>query len=43
METNSSFPIRSYYCSVEWLTTYINQVEYVQLLHNDDKDVASSV
>ena len=27
--------MRSYCCSVEWLTTYSNLVEYVQLLHSD--------
>ena len=43
METDFGFPMRSYYCSVEWLTTYSNQVEYVQLLHSDDRDATSSV
>ena len=43
METDSSFPMRSYRCSVEWLTTYSNQVEYEQLLHSDDRDAASSI
>ena len=43
METDSGFPMRSYYCPVEWLTTYSNQVEYVQLLYSDDKNVAFSV
>ena len=43
METDFGFPMRSYCCSVEWLTTYSNLVEYLQLLHSDDRDVASSV
>ena len=43
METDSCFPIRSYCCSVECLITYSNLVEYVQLLHSDDRDAASSV
>ena len=43
MEIDSGFPMRSCCCSVEWLTTYSNQVEYDQLLHSDDKDAASSV
>ena len=43
MKTDFGFRMRSYCCSVEWLTTYSNQVENVQLLHNDDKDAASSV
>ena len=43
MEIDSSFPMRSYYCSIEWLTTYSNLIEYIQLLYSDDKDVASFV
>ena len=43
METVSSFLMRSYYYSVEWLTTYSNLVKYVQLLHSDSKDAASFV
>ena len=43
METNSDFLMRTYYCSVKWLTTYSNLVEYVQLLHSDDRDVVFSV
>ena len=42
METDSGFPMRSYYYSIEWLTTYSNQVEYDQLLYSDDKDAAST-
>ena len=30
-------------CSVEWVTTYNNLVEYDRQLHNDDRDVTSSV
>ena len=33
METDFGFPIRSCCYSIKWLTTYSNQVEYVQLLH----------
>ena len=43
METDSSFPMRSYCYSVEWLTTYSNLEEYVQLLHSDERDAASFV
>ena len=43
METNSSFSMRSYGYSVEWLTTYNNLVKYVQPLHSDDIDATSSV
>ena len=43
MKTDSGFPMRSYCCSVEWLTTYSNLVKYVQLLHNDDRDATSFV
>ena len=43
MEIDSGFLMRSYCCSVEWLTTCSNYVEYVQLLHSDDRDAASSV
>ena len=38
MEVDSGFLTRSCCCSVEWLTTYSNLVEYVQLLHNDDRN-----
>ena len=37
METDSS-PNGSCYCSFEWLITYSNYVEYVQLSHNDDRN-----
>ena len=43
METDSGFPTRSCCYSIKWLTTYSNQVEYVQLCHGDDKNVAFSV
>ena len=43
METDSGFPMRSCCYFVEWLTTNNNWVEYDRLLHNDDKDAASSV
>ena len=43
METDSGFPMKSCYCSVEWLTTYSNLTEYVQLRYSDDKDATSFV
>ena len=43
MEIDFGFPMRSYCCFVEWLTTCSNLAEYVQLLHSDDRDAASSV
>ena len=43
METNFGFPMRSYSCFVEWLTTYSNLDEYSLKLHSDDRDAASSV
>ena len=43
METDFGFLKRSYYCSVEWRTTYRNLVKYVQLLHSDGIDAAFSV
>ena len=43
METDSSFSMRSCRCSVEWLATYSNLVEYDQLPHSDDKVVVSSI
>jgi len=43
METDSGFPMQSCRCSVKWLTTYSNWVEYDWLLHSDDKDAASFV
>ena len=43
METEFGFLMRSYCCSVEWLTTYSNLVEYAQSPHNDDRDAASSI
>ena len=43
METNSGFLMRSYCFSIEWLTTYSNLIKYVQLLHSDGRDAASSV
>ena len=43
MEIDFGFQMRSYCCFVKWLTTYSNLVEYVQLLHSDDKDVAFSI
>ena len=42
METDSGFPMRSYCYSVEWLDNCSNKVEYVQLLHSDDRDATSS-
>ena len=43
IEADSGFQMLSCHCSVEWLTTYSNLVEYHQQLHNDDRDVASSI
>ena len=43
METDSGFLMRSYYFSVEWLTTYCNLIEYVELLHSDGRDAVSFV
>ena len=43
MEVDSGFPTRSCCCFVEWLATYSNLVEYVQLRHSDDKNVVFSV
>ena len=42
METNSDLLTRSCYCSFEWLTTCCNLVEYVQLLHSDDRNATFS-
>ena len=38
MEADFGFPMRLCCCSIEWLTTYSNLVEYVQLRHNDDRN-----
>ena len=43
MKTDFGFPMRSCRYSVEWLTIYSNLVEYDRLIHNDDKDAASSI
>ena len=43
MEADSGFQMLSSHCSVEWLITYSNLVEYDRPLHNDDKDATSSV
>ena len=43
METDSDFQTKTYYCFVEWLTTYRNLDEYALKLHNDDRNAASSV
>ena len=43
METNFGFSMRSCCCFVEWLTTYSNLDEYALKLHNDEKNMASSV
>ena len=43
METDSSFQMRSYYCSVKWQTTCSNLDEYALKLLSDDKDAASSI
>ena len=43
METNSGFQKRSYYCFVEWLTTYSNLDEYALKVHSDDRNAVFSV
>ena len=43
IEANFGFEMLSCRCSVEWLTTYSNLVEYDRQLHNDDRDTASFV
>ena len=43
MEPDSGFQMRSYCCSVEWLTTCSNLDEYALKLHNDDRDDTSFV
>ena len=42
IEVDSGFQMLSCCCSVEWLTTYSNLVEYDRQLHSDDRDAASS-
>ena len=43
METDFGFQIRSYYCTVEWLTIGSNLDKYALNLHSDDRDSASSI
>ena len=43
IEADFGFQMLSCRCSVEWLTTYNNLVEYDRQLHNDDRDAASFV
>ena len=43
IEVDSGFQMLSYHCSVKWLDTYSNLVEYDRKLHNDDRDATSSV
>ena len=43
IKADFGFQTRSCRCSVKWLTTYSNLVEYDQQLHNDDRDAASFV
>ena len=43
IEADFGFQTLSCHCSVKWLTTYNNLVEYDQQLHNDDRDAASFV
>ena len=40
MEADSDRSMRSCYCSFEWLAICSNLDEYVQLCHNDDRNVA---
>ena len=41
--TDFGFQMLSCHCSVKWLTTYSNLVEYDGQLHNDDRDATSFV
>ena len=43
IEADFGFQMLSCRCSIEWLTTYSNLVEYDRQLHNDDRDTASFV
>ena len=43
IEADFSFQMLSYRCSIEWVTTYCNLVEYDRQLYNDDRDAASFV
>ena len=43
IEANFGFQILSCRCSVKWLSTYSNLVEYDRQLHNDDRDASSFV
>ena len=43
IEADFGFQTLSCRCSVEWLTTYSNLVEYDRQLHNDDRDATSFV
>ena len=43
IEADSGFRMLSCRCSVEWLTTYSNLVEYDWQFHNDDRDATSSI
>ena len=43
IKADFGFQTRSCCCSVKWLTTYSNLVEYDQQLHNDDRDATSFV
>ena len=43
METDSGFQMRSYYYSIEWLTTCSNLDEYALKLNGDDRYAASFV
>ena len=43
IEADSGFQMLSCRCSVKWLTTYSNLVEYDWQYHNDDRDAVSFV
>ena len=43
METDSGFQKRSYYCFLEWLTTYSNLDKCALKFHSDNRNTASFV
>ena len=43
IEADFGFQTLSCCCSVEWLATYNNLVEYDRQFHNDDRDATSFV
>ena len=43
MEADFGLSMQSCCCSFEWLTTSSNYIEYVQLRHSNDRNVAFSI